>query len=220
MENKKVKLTKEDFLFVATILLDWGFKKITRLASANTFRRLDLSAPRKIVGREVGFVYVSENGYKVIVWTSYLEEEEEWREVGTDICWVLISEGDRAKYFAKPLARIDGVIMKLLRYAWVSKWKVDNRPHCDECDDYMHIHRKKNTRQYFWICKKDDHHEDHKPRFKSWDFKLPPKAKEFVTIRRDLTKKYKEFNEKNGITPTPAAVKRKKWPIGKPHNVH
>lgn len=217
MEVKKFELTREDYIFVVATLLSWGFKRITRKDSQRTFKRLDLSPPREITGAEAGFIYTA-NGYSVVVWITYLEAEGKWRDTGTDACWVLIREGDREKYFAKPMPRIPGVIVKMLSYAWIAKWKIDNRPLCDHCKAYMHIKRKKGGRQYYWICENNHSHVGGKPKFKSWDCNLPPKAQLFLNKRRELTKKYKDRLKKENKVVVPAAVKRKRWRIGNPEN--
>lgn len=219
-EEKKPKLTKEDSIFLSTILLGWGFTKITRKDSGKSFARLDLSPPigRKIDGREVGFRY-SNNGYTVVVWTSYIDSEEKWRDVGTDYMWVLIRKGDIVKYFAKPFARTAGVILKVLRYAWVSQWRVNNIHICTKCLAYMDIERRKGPRGYYYVCKRTDLHDNKKYFILPWDYNLPPIAKQFVGIRREYTKKYKERNKKFKLNPKPAETIRKKWGIGNPQNL-
>lgn len=217
-ETPKFILTYEDFQFIEKNLLGIGYQKIYQHDSRKTFLRLNLSPPRRIVGREASYWY-SHNGYTVILHTSFLEKEKKWREKGTDIGWNLISEGDEARYFARPFQRKKGFVLKFLRYAWISKWKVDHRPLCPKCQAYMYIQRKKNTRSYYWSCDHNDLHPDGKPVFLSWDYGLPPKATMFIGIRRENTKRYNEKNKKEGKKITPAAVKRKKWIIGKPENL-
>jgi hypothetical protein len=211
-------LGEEDFLFLERMLLNMGYRKITPSDSRRTFRRLNLSSPRPIEGRETSYRY-NHNGYTVILHTSYLELEKKWRNTGTDIGWNLIAEGDKVKYFARPFQRKKGFILKFLRYAWISKWKVDNRPLCPACNAYMHVHRKKGSRQYFWACWNSEEHPDGKPTFLSWDYNLPPKALEFVKIRRDYAARYNAQNKKNGKIVVPAAVKRRRWKIGSPENL-
>ena len=195
-----------------------GYHKITRNDSSRTFTRLKLLPPRPIEGRETSYRYTN-NGYTVILHTTYLELEKKWRDTGTDIGWNLIVEGDKEKYFARPFQRKKGFILKFLRYAWVSKWKVDNRPLCPDCNSYMHIHRKKGTRQYCWICLNSKRHSDHRFTSLCWDHRLPKKATEFVKIRRAYTKRYNDKNRKAGKVVVPAAVIRKKWEIGSPENL-
>lgn len=218
MEINKFKLTKEDFIFLQGYLLSWGFVKITRRDFAKVFRRLDLQMPRRRTDRETGFMYTN-NGYTVIVWTSYIEDEEKWRDTGTDYAWVLIKEGDFVKYFAKPLIRMKSMILKLLRYAWVSKWRVDNRHLCPKCDAYMDIGKRHDRRGYYHICKNTDKHEDGLPFTYGWDHNLPPLAQEFVNIRREYTRQYKERNKRLGLTPKPIATIRKRAIVNKPENL-
>lgn len=218
MENEKFTLTADDFLFLDRKMLDIGYHKITRTDQKKLFTRLGLIPPREVTGRETTYFYTN-HGYTAIVHTTYLEKEKKWREVGEDSGWVLIREGDHAVYFARPFKRTKSFIIKLLRYAWVTKWKVGHRHLCPECNAYMDIHRKKNIRQYFWICEKKENHKEKKLVFLSWDYLLPKKALEFVKIRRSYTERYKKKNKKDGIERTSAAIIRKPWIISNPENL-
>ncbi len=138
---------------------------------------------------------------------------------GTDAGWILIAEGDKARYFAKPFNRTKGFILKFLRYAWVTKWKVDNRPLCPECQAYMHITKKASTRQYYFICRHKISHKNGEPVFQPWDVGLPLKALKFVSIRREYTERYNKKIKDEGKIVTPARKIRKPWNIGKPENL-
>ena len=217
-KEKEFVLTEDDFLFLERMILDMGYRKVTKYDSRKIFARLGLSPPRPVVGREASYRY-THNGYTAVLHTSYLESEKKWRDTGTDIGWNLIIEGDEEKYFARPFQRKKGFILKFLRYAWISKWKVDHRPLCPACSAYMDIHRKRGTLQYFWACLRKEKHDDKNPVFLSWDFKLPPKALGFVKIRRSYATRYNIKNKKIGKIIIPAAVKRKRWKIDKPENL-
>lgn len=216
-KNGKFVLSYEDFLFLERMLLNMGYRKITRYDSRKNFIRLNLSAPRPIVGREASYYY-SHNGYTVILHTTFLEKEKKWREGSTDVGWNLILAGDKPVYFAKPFSRTKGFILKFLRYAAISKWKIDHRPLCPECKAYMAIFRKAETRQCCWACFNKTRHAGGVPKFESWDYELSPEDIKFVSIRREYTKRYHDKNKKEGKTPTPAAKIRKPWEIGFPEN--
>lgn len=217
-QEMKFVLTEEDFLFLERMILNMGYHKITRYDSRKTFLRLNLSAPREIIGREVSYYYAN-NGYTVVLHTTYLREERRWRDNSTDAGWNLISHGDKAVYFARPFQRTKGFILKFLRYASISKWKVDHRPLCPECNAFMVIFRKANTRQYFWACFNTTRHPPlNVPKFKSWDYELSPEDLKFINIRREYTKRYHAQNKKESKAPTPAAKIRKPWDIGNPQN--
>lgn len=217
MEKGKFRLTVDDFVHFNDKMREIGFLSVEISDQKKLFYRLGLIPPREITGREKTYAYHN-HGYTVIVHTTYLEKEKKWRDTGTDSGWVLIREGDEAVYFARPFKRSKGFILKLLRYAWITKWKVDHRPLCSECKGYMSIHRKKGTRQYFWICNKNEYHKELNAIFLPWDYMLPKKASDFVAIRREITEKYKEDNKKKGITRTPSPLLRKKWTISNPEN--
>lgn len=217
-KTPKFVLTSNDFLFLERMLMNMGYHKITRYDSRKNFLRLNISAPRPIIGRESSYYY-NHNGYTVILHTTYLEKEKKWRNIGIDAGWNLIAQGDKALYFARPFERTKGFIIKFLRYAAISKWKVDHRPLCPKCNAYMVIFRKINTRKYFWACFNTTRHENNSPEFLFWDYELSPDDLKFVNIRREYTQRYNAKNKKEGKKVTPAAVKRKKWVIGKPENL-
>ncbi len=214
----KFVLTEDDFLFMERMILGMGYHKVTLYDSKKKFLRLNLSSPREIVGREASYFY-SHNGYTVILHTTYLEKEKKWRDVGTDIGWNLISHNDKAVYFAKPFRRTKSFILKFLKYATISKWKVDHRPICPECSAFMIICKKAESRQYFWSCFNKTRHIGEKPQFLSWDYELPLDDLKFVRIRREYTRRYHKKNKKEGKNPTPAAKLRKRWDVGKSENL-
>lgn len=215
-------VSKEGFEWFCSIMKEWNFQKIGSKQIIKDFTRLDLQKRiRKVEGYETGFIYSSPNSpYSVKVWVTYLEKEEKFRDVGTDAAWVILVTNDELDYSAKPFKRNNSeFFLSLARYAWISKWKIDNPPlcPCKTCEKEMQIHRKKGTRQYFWMCIAPNKHEN--PTFRSWDYGLGDKAKDFLSIRREKTKKYKEKNKKLGKNPTPAAVLRKKRQVGRPENL-
>ncbi len=217
METKLISLTKDDFIFLDTTLVKMGFIQTEDSDQRKLFRRLGLIPPREITGREVTYSY-NNHEYTGVIHTTYVLKENKWRDKGEDSGWVLIRKGDEAVYFARPFQRKKGFILKLLRYAWVTKWKVDNRPLCPKCSAYMYIKRKKNSRQYFWMCDNREFHPEESVEFFPWDYMLPKKALEFVEIRRTYTEKYNERNKKDGVIRKPAPTIRKKWIITKPQN--
>ncbi len=218
MEEKKFGLTTEDFEFLDDKMKSMDFRKTSILGQKKLFRRLGLVPPREIKGRETTYLYHN-NGYTVVVHTTYLEREKKWRGAGEDAGWVLIKNRDRAVYFARPFQRKKGFLLKLLRYAWITKWKIDHRPLCPTCSAYMNVKRKSGSRQYFWMCDRKEKHESDGFVFLPWDYMLPKKATEFVTIRRAYTEKYNELSKKAGIQRRPAGTIRKKWIIKKPENL-
>jgi len=209
-------LTEDDFLFIEHQFLSMGFRENTKFDSARLFERLNLIPPRTITGREASYIYKSHaqgNNYAVIIHTTYLKASKKWRDKGTDAAWCLIAEGDKAKYFAKPFSRTKGFILKLLRYAWVTKWKVDHRPLCPQCHYLMDINRKIEPRQYYWICRNNLRHDVDAPVFEPWDSGLPLKAAKFVSIRRAYTARYHKKLKKEGKVVTPARKIRNPWEI-------
>ncbi len=215
--NEVTVLDEKDFQTLEKEILEMGYQEITRKDSAKKFLRLNLNPPRTIIGREASYKYTN-NGYTVILHTSFLKNENKWRNIGTDAGWILIAEGDKPLYFARPFLRSKNFVIKFLCYAWITKWKVNNRPLCPLCKGYMDISRKYNSRQYFWSCDKN-RHTIGKPVNFPWDYNLPPKALKFVNIRREKTKKYKAKIVKEERIVTPAAKIRRTWNLGNPQNL-
>lgn len=195
-----------------------NFRVIGKKEFRDDFNRLDLKAPRKITGREVGYIFSVKNGYTVKVWTTILAEQKKPRDKGTDVGWVVIVKGDRleycARYFTRPKdENYEKFFSRLLSYAWICREKILNVPKCThlDCKELMQIYRKRNTRQYFFRCTNQDVHKD--PTFESWDYAIKgkPKAMAFVEVRRKRTAQYKKMNRKKGLNPTPKAINRKVW---------
>ena len=188
-----VKLTSAQYFYLAKELLKMGYTAIPKKKKSQDLFRLEITTKRKIKGSERGFMY-SNNEYTSKIWPSFLEEENKFRDVGTDAGWAIIAQADELVYSAKPLSRTGDYIKNLLSYAWVTKWKIDNIPlcPCQECKGKMFIYRKKGTRKYMYACKEIEKHPDKKWIFRDWDYNLPPKAKAFVEIRREKTAEYKK----------------------------
>ncbi len=213
-------LSIEDYLLLDEILKSIGYSDIKRAQKSKDMFRLDLEAPRKLEGSEEGKRY-SNNGYTSIIWTSFLLKQGKFRDTEKDIGWPIITMEDELVYSATPVPRTSGFVMKMARYAWINKWKIDNLPlcPCKNCKARMYIYRKRNTRQYMYICKNGARHGDGKARFRPWDYGLPPKAQQFLDLNRLAREAYRKRNEKKGIKPVPKAVTRKRWIVHAPHNI-
>jgi len=209
--------TLEGYEWFSAVMKQHLFQEISRKQIKQDYTRLGIEKKiRNVEGVETGFVYASPySRYKVIVWVTWLKAEQKLRDIGTDAGWNLIAEDDDAKYFSRPFLRSNkNFFLAIFRYAWTSKWKIDNVPicPCEECGSKMKIARKIGTRQYFWQCKNEDKHE--KPTSRKWDYGVPPKALDWLNIRRSNTAKYKAKNEKafketGKALPIPAAIKRR-----------
>src|SRR5690606_37802215 len=125
-------------LFLKAKLEEIGFKQKLSNDMQRIFERLGLELKRlnSKTKKEVGFEY-SKNGLTVHVWTTWVAEDNAMNE--QDSGWVLITEGDTAQYFAKPYKRCAGFIQRILSYAWIAMFKVENRPLCPTCGKFMNI---------------------------------------------------------------------------------
>ena len=206
--------TLEEFSDFKQKILDQGFREILKPEFTKTFERLGLVAPRYKEGREIGFSF-SANNLHVIVWTTFLAVEQKARE--QDLGWVLITEGDKAQYFAHPFRRTAGFLVKLLRYAWITKFRIVNRPLCPVCGKYMKISRGSNPKSRYWLCPKNDIHNSKESM--TWDVGLGPKAQKFLDGERALRARYNKMLKKAGKPINQAMRKRKRWRVNKPQNV-
>lgn len=217
--EKETALTLADFIFADEMYRGMGYSRIRRKDKNKHIFRLGLGAPRSLTGSEIGYFY-GNNGYESVNWTSFLFDEQKYRNVAEDAFWSIIRQGDELVYSAKPITRKSREdLIKHLRYAWINKWKIDNIPLCPCCDAQMIIFRKFRTRKYMYACKKSEQHPDSKWRFLSWDYGLGDKAKAFLEIRREATARYKERMKTLGKNPTPAAFLRKRWKVTKEGNL-
>jgi hypothetical protein len=165
-ELKKIELTVGDFLFADKILKSLGYHETSEVDSKYEY---------------------TNNGYTIRVQISFLKKEQKWEDNGRSMARIMIFERGVEKYCTKPLQGLSDFVWTLLRYAWVTRWKVNHRHHCPECRAFMNIQKKENTRQYMYICDKNEDHSTGEAVFYSWDHGLPLKAKEFLKIQRQAT---------------------------------
>ena len=226
---KKVEVTSEEFMRLDSELRELGFQRKFKKDMKNNFERLGLELTRhqrKAKG-EVGYEF-TKNGLTVHVWSSWVEEDGKANK--NDYGWILISNGDPAKYFAKPFRRTEGFVTKLLSYAWISQWKVIHRPLCSECKRFMDITSPNlkgrpleefltRLRQRFWVCNNPEAHE--KPVYLNWDAGLGPKAKAFLAQRRKETAAYNKKRKLEGKNPSGTAILKRAgtWEVRKPENM-
>lgn len=187
-----------------------GFRSLSNTEFCSSFRRLGLQAPRKLKGREAGFIF-SANNLTVYVWTTYLGVEGEARP--RDSGWVLISEYDKAKYFAHPFMRTANFFNKLLAYAKACKERVVNRPLCPTCQRFMDITKGRGLKSRYWACKLS-HNLEHI----TWDYGLSDESLNFLKAERKQRDKYRHERRAEGKTVGQAMLRRKPWGIKNPQN--
>ena len=214
MKNKKNLPTKEEFDRFVIKLKALGFSEIRKSDFKKDFMRLGLIAPRKRYGREIGFYFSHPNGLSIIVWTTFLVDENVARE--EDSGWVLIKEGDEVPYFATPIRRTKRFFLRILRNAWLAKYRVIHRPLCPICNAYMKIQKGRALGSRYWICKSENH--PGKIGREDWDKNLPPKALSYIKQNRKARASYRKKRLEEGKTVGQARIKRKKWKVHKPAN--
>ena len=185
-----------------------SFRRITKVEFSRAYHHFGLVAPSPRKGREIGYAF-SANGLTGKIWSSWLVEEETIRD--EDAGWALIEESDDAVYFAPPLNRTKNFLTKLLKYAYVVRWRVLHRHLCPECGSLMHITKGKHLKQRYWICRRWSNHPRRNYQFLNWDHDLPPRMKKFLMDeRKKRAGSRKEFRE-DGTPVRRAVTIRKGW---------
>ena len=177
-------------------MIGMGFRELSPMEFDRDRKRLGLvpQSKRKVHGREVGYVF-SAGLYEVIVWTSYVYALGACRD--QDQVHILIREGDRVLYKTREIRRTTNFVRTMLSYAWITRWKVLNRPHCNKCGAEMDLANGK-FRRYWWKCTNSEMHFHGDVATRPWDFGLPPKALAFVKEMRKPGQKYRNKLRKLG----------------------
>lgn len=204
----KVYPRPEEFAEFDRHMLSIGFRRITKIEFSISYHRFGLVAPSPRSGREVGYAFAA-NGLVAKIWSSYIFEEETIRE--EDAGWALIEEEDRAVYFAAPLNRTKNFLTKLLKYAYVVRWRVLHRHLCPECKEFMHIAKGKHPKQVYWICRRWGFHFEKGYIFRTWDWGIPYRMKRFLFQERKRRARYRQSLADNGIVVTRAMFLRTGW---------
>lgn len=216
---KKILPDMEAFQFhIKHKLESWGFRSINKIEIEKDFKRLGLFSRNPKEGREEGFIFTSKNGLKVIVWTTFILQDEKARD--EDLGWVLITNGDKVLYFAHPFRRTKNFAANLTRYAWIARWRVLNRPLCPDCNRLMDIARGKGIRARYWICTNRTKHKSAKATKISWDYGMPPKALSFLKAERAARRKYIVRRRKDGKLANVAPLIRSgMWTVSRKDNM-
>ena len=191
-----------------------GFRALSTPEFRSDYHRLMLEAPSPREGREVGFVFAA-NGLEVVVWTTFLKEEGRARF--EDAGWVLIKEGDEARYFSRPFHRTKSFLYNLLWAACIARERVLNRPPCPTCGARMSIAYGNGVKARYWKCTRPEKHA--RPVNLSWDYGLPLAAIEHLRPQRKRRRLYNEKLRKEGRVPGAALKRRIGWKVGRPENV-
>lgn len=207
---EKVLPDIESFEAFERSLLKRGFRKIAKKEFGRDKERLGLTSPSPRKGRETGFIF-SASGLTVVVWTTFLEAEGVARD--QDSGWVLIREGDEARYFARPMMRTKNFLHRLLLAACIAKVRIENRPLCPTCKAFMKITEGQHLKQRYWSCC-NGHGKVTLP----WDHSLPPLVLEYLKDIRKERARYRRKLAKEGKTPGKALLKRTPWTMKRLEN--
>lgn len=215
---KKVEIVHEAFALFRKWMERRGFRLVLRGEFQRDFVRLGLVAPRQTEGREIGFRY-NASGLEVRVWTTYLDPEGPMKS--KDEGWVLIKDGDRARYYARPMHRTKHFLRKLFMCARVAQIRIQERPHCPKCEKYMRIAYGSGLKSRYWECRRTELHADGRFAFRSWDYGLSeyPKAFSFVKELRKKRLPHQMKMRADGKRTGTAVLRRKSWRVTKPWNL-
>lgn len=218
---KKVLPDAEAFARFCEWMERRDYRKLTRGEFGRDFVRLGLEAPRHREGREIGFVFYA-NRLEVRVWTTYLDPDGPARE--EDAGWVLIKQGDKAKYFTPPLHRTKNFLRRLYQWADVARFRVLDRPVCPapSCNAFMGIRFGEGIGSRYWACMHINRHPSGAPEWADWDIGLKnrrPRAYAFVLAERKKRAQTRKRIRAAGGVPGTARRRRKKWGIRNPHNL-
>jgi hypothetical protein len=206
---KQQLFSKKDFDYLKSQLERWGFHQISSREFCLEYRLKGLKAPRAREGREVGFVFKTQ-GLKVIVWTTWLEEQGRSRK--SDAGWVLISNQKRVLYFSHPIHRTKNFILHLLQQAYIARQRVITRPCCPDCGKFMNIARGKGIKSRYWVCARRSLHQSGVIYTKDWDCGINnPKIQKYLDQKRKARKKYYQKRRAQGKKAPQAILIRKPW---------
>jgi hypothetical protein len=206
---KQQLFSKKDFDYLKSQLEKWGFRQISSQEFCLEYRQKRLKAPRVREGRETGFVFKSQ-GLKVIVWTTWLEEQSRARD--SDAGWVLISDFQKVLYFSHPLRRTKNFIRHLLQQAYIARQRVIHRPRCPGCGKFMNITPGKGIKARYWSCSRRRFHPQGIIYTKDWDCGINnPKIQKYLDQKRKAQKKYYQKRRAQGKRVPRAMMIRKPW---------
>ena len=209
---QQVLPSESDFKVFTKFMLGANYRQISREESSVSSRRLGLSAPRPIKGREVGFSF-SANGLNVCVWTTFLEGESYARD--NDSGWVVITEGDSPRYFSHPMMRTQNFLPRLFTYALIAKQRILKRPLCQSCRAYMKIAYGTGRKSRYWKCSGKSRW--HQTQMLSWDYGLSDESVIFLRAERKARRRYRGSDEGKKVV-VPAILRRKSWIVKNPQN--
>lgn len=219
-----VPVTFRDYVVMKKYLEELGFREMSRSEVRDEVITHNLGIYKKTTEAEKGFVYTNKL-LRVKVWTScersrvercYAElavhpllkeaigDEVVSRPTNEDMGWNLITDLDNnEQYFAVPFNRTENFAVSLCKQTRITQLRVQNRPRCEKCHEFMAIVVRRN-RQTYWKCLKGCRHATGKSVTVGWDAVLPPKAKVAAEERRKSRAKRRKKERAEGIVRTPA----------------
>jgi hypothetical protein len=212
---RQVLPTEFGFLWLKYELERRGFRTLTELERTAFHRMMNSKQSRPIEGREEGFVFYA-RGLAVWVWTTWLADKRRARDI--DAGWIVITkaEGGKGLYFSYPLHRTENFLLNLFRQAWIARFRIMKRPHCQACNEYMEIVPGPDLKERYWRCDLSDRHGGGGYRARRWDIVgLPAKAQTYVDGLRKRRRAENAKVIKAGRQPHQAMLDRARRRTGK-----
>lgn len=202
-----------DFAHFEELCQELGFKKIPPDEARRRLQQAAKKPRQPQEGREIGFEFTTK-GLIVTVWTTYLEDKNEFRGKGTDAGWVLITQNNKAVHFSRPARRTKNFLLNLYRRVWKNWYRILERPSCPECGRFMEITRdRRHLKGRYWSCNQKELHKSGEKHTRGFNFALLliPKVRKFIEKERKGRRRYNVRRKQDGKQLYAAMLKRKKW---------
>lgn len=210
METTKVVLTEAvKFEAFLKVMIKNGFRLVSRREKTEYQKAIALTPPEGRPKRpgQVPLIYTHITGMKVIIWPTFAPSIQDIIPKGDASGWVIIIDKNSKdpEYFNQ--IKRTGLYWNALKDSAIAcKERVEHRPRCTKCGEYMNIARRHGVlKARFWRC------GEHLKERESWDHGVSPKKLVAVKIKRKSRAMYRELRRKAGQPLHVAMLSRKKW---------
>lgn len=186
-----------------------GFRLVHPREKKEYQKAINLTPPEGRPKRpgQIFLIYTHITGMRVIVWPTFSPSIQDIIPKGEAMGWVLIiDKHSKDPDYFNPVKRVGLYWNDLKDSAIACQQRVENRPRCKKCGEFMNIARRRGVlKARFWRCK------EHLSERESWDHGLSPEKLEAVKVKRKSRAKYRDSRKKEGKSVHTAMLTRKKW---------
>lgn len=216
--NEEVQLTdKEKFDRFVAIMVKNGFRVVSPREKYE-HRAVERLTPPKHRRPRPGQILLEyehkPTGMKTLVWSTFAPSIGKLIEQGDAMGWVIITSPkadksmDEEDYF-HPVKRVGAYWNTLLNMAIAAKQRVEHRPQCKQCSEFMDIARKHGVlKARFWRC------ATHRKEREGWDHGVSAHRLVIPLARRKMRKAYRDKRKKEGKPLHTAMLSRIPWSQG------